>query len=70
MNSSDLKKFLDRKVKIDLQNKYVICFNEAFPEGSARINDFEKWAKELRFHRNDYVTPNDAQKVLSILNEA
>ena len=70
INSADLKRFLDRKVKIALQNKYVECFNAAFPEGSASIYDFEKWAKNLRFHRNDYVTPNDAQTVLDIINKA
>jgi hypothetical protein len=70
VNSSLLKQFLDRKVKIDLQRRYVQAFDEEFQGESPTIRDFEKWAKTLRFTRNNYVTPNDAQEVLTIIDEA
>ncbi|MFA7169484.1 MAG: hypothetical protein WC178_01390 [Candidatus Paceibacterota bacterium] len=69
IKSSDLKRFLDRKVAIRLRDKYVDCFLEAFPDDSPRINEFEKWAKELRFSRNGFVTPNDAQEVWEIVSK-
>lgn len=69
VRSSDLKRFLDRKIKTDLQNRYMNCFNEEFGDESPSVYKFEKWAKNLRFVRNDHVTPNDAQKIWEIISQ-